>query len=324
MKVYELAKEKKLESKEMVAICAQLGFEIKPQNKLKAEQLEALQSYFQELEAPAKKAAVTPTPAPVKKVAKKTVKKPLEPVRKTIAYIVTECEPFTSLGDLGEKTVASVRETASKGDQAIIVLPKYKNLNMGTSSMEWVMDIPVYVGGTMHRASLHRLTGHGVTYLFVGNETFFERENIYGYDDDLARFSFFNRAVLEILPYLGVKINEIHVNDWHTSIFSLIQKVAYKDHPYYRETQTVLNINDLSYQGWYDASILPNILGIDGEYYHNGLTRMGDAVNILKSGIETADLIRLTEKSKLQMTLDDMVNSGISYVLNHNLKTKAI
>jgi len=331
MKVYEIAKEKQVESKEIVAICATLGFEVKPQNKLNPEQLEALTSYFgnettETVEVPKE----TNMPKPVKAATVKKVKEVKEtavvveetPVPKTVAYVVTECEPFTSLGDLGQKTIAAVRNTTANGDQAVIIMPKYSTLSMGASSMEWIMDIPVYVGSDMHRASIHRMTGHGVTYVFIGNEYFFEREEIYGYDDDLARFSFFNRAALNVLPYLGIKADEIQLSDWHTSIFSLIQKVQYKDHPHYADTKIVLNINDLMYQGWYGEDSLPNVLGIASEYYYNGLTRMGDSVNILKSGIETADLIRLTEKSQEQLALTEILESGISYILENKLNTK--
>jgi len=333
MKVYEIAKEQQVESKEIVAICAGLGFEVKPQNKLNPEQVAAILAHFgtTTVEEPV---AEKPKKAKTVKKAKTTETKPTEtaatetaavettaPVAKTVAYVVTECEPFTTLGDLGTKTIEAVRSTTANGDHAVIVMPKYSNLSMGTSSMEWVMDIPVYVGSEMHRASIHRLTGHGVTYVFVGNEFFFDREDIYGYDDDLARFSFFNRAALNVLPYLGIKADEIQLSDWHTSIFSLIQKVQYKDHPYYSNVKTILNINDLMFQGWYGADSLPNVLGIAPEYYHNGLTRMGDSVNILKSGIETADMIRLTEKSQEQMSLSEMVESGISYVVENKLQS---
>jgi hypothetical protein len=50
---------------------------------------------------------------------------------------------------------------------------------------------------------------------------------------------------------------------------------------------------------------------------------MGDAVNLLKSGIETADKIALSPLSKEQMTHEGMIQSGISFVLESNLSAKA-
>ena len=343
MKVYEIAKEKQMQSKQIVALCAELGFQVKAQNKLSAQQLEIIKEYFSSLETTLdtkttqdekkSSSSVSSADKPVTDISKvkkpkktapaKKVQSPVKASPKTIAYIVSECEPFTNLGDLGGKIVQSIQSITAKGNNAIIVLPRYKTLNVGEDCLEWVMDVPVKIGQKVQRSSLYRFAGHGVTYLFIGNDDYFDRDNIYGYEDDLERFSFFNRSVLEILPYLGISISEIHVNDWHTSMFPLLQKLAYKDCPYFSSIKTTLNIHDLSFQGWYGANILTEVLGLAPEWYTNGLMRMGDSVNILKSGIETADYIRLTEKSQTQMTLPEMVSCGISSVLEANLKIKS-
>ncbi|MCL1949099.1 MAG: glycogen/starch synthase [Turicibacter sp.] len=341
MKVYEIAKEYQLASKELVRICAEeLSFAVKAQNKLTDEQHQAVLVYL-------KKAGVAPAAGEtthevkaaksqnasemeggVKSKAKSSAKKAShkksenpEP-KNTIAYIVSECEPFTNLGDLGEKTLEAVRQTTANGENAIVVMPHYQQLHVAPETLEWVMDIPVYLGSIQHRASISRLQGHGITYLFVGNEYFFGREGIYGHEDDLERFAFFNRGALAALPYLAKGIKEVQLNDWHTSIFALLQKIAYGDHPYYKGIKTVLNINDLSYQGWYGPEILTNVLGIAHEFYTNGLTRMGDSVNILKSGIETADIIRLTRKSQGQVAEANIMESGISSIVNNKLTEK--
>ena len=161
-----------------------------------------------------------------------------------------------------------------------------------------------------------------MTYLFIGNDRYFTREEIYGYEDDAERFVFFNRAVLEALPYLGTKISEIYVNDWHTSMIPLILNVDYKYHSFYQKVKTTLNIHNLEYQGWYSVDILPNVLGISRQYYDNGLTRMGDSVNLLKSGIETATRIQLNEISTEQLKLPQMHESGIASVIEGKLNNK--
>ena len=43
---------------------------------------------------------------------------------------------------------------------------------------------------------------------------------------------------------------------------------------------TTLNIHNLEISRMYEASVLPNVLGISEEYYENGLTRMGDVLLI--------------------------------------------
>ena len=239
MRVYEFARNYGMTSKELVAICHEIGIEVKAQSKLDETQLATLSRHICRGKDTNETIETTP----------KVVKKSRE--AKTIAYVVTECEPFTSLGELGKTAAAFATQTIKDGRSLIIALPKYKEITevYGTT-MEWLMDLPIKVGSTEARASLFKLVQDSVTYLFIGNDRYFTREEIYGYEDDAERFAFFNRAVLEALPYLGTKISEIYVNDWHTSMIPLILNVDYKYHSFYQKVKyrryTILDI--LSYE----------------------------------------------------------------------------
>lgn len=310
MRVYEFARKYNMTSKEVVSVCQELGVEVKAQSKLSEEALGMLNGRLGQ-------GKDTEVQEVVKPVAVKRQK-----IKKPMLYVVTECEPFTNLGELGKSAAAFVAEQEG---QVIVALPKYLSVTAEFGNeMDWIMDLPVKFGVHEARASIFKLVKENVTYLFVGNDHYFHREDIYGCEDDAERFAFFNRAILDVLPLLGLQVGEIQVNEWHTSMLPLILHVDYNQHPYYSKVKTTLNIHNLEYQGWYDATILPNVLGISREYYENGLTRMGDAVNLLKSGIETAHKVVLTDISREQMNLDDMVNSGISAVLANKKVAQAV
>ena len=313
MRVYEFARNYDMSSKELVTICQELGIDVKAQSKLDETQLATLSRHICRGKDTSEALEET-TPKVVKK--KKAVKH--------IAYVVTECEPFTSLGALGEAAAAFVEESVNNGRRLTVALPKYNMITTAYGSeMEWLMDLPIKLGLEEVRASLFKLLKDSVTYLFIGNDHYFARDEIYGYEDDAKRFAFFNRAVLEALPHLGVKISDIYVNDWHTSMIPLILNVDYKYHSFYQKVKTTLTIHNLEYQGWYSADILPDVLGISRQYYDNGLTRMGDAVNLLKSGIETASRIKLNDLSEEQLKLPQMQESGIVSVIEGKLNYKA-
>ncbi len=241
-------------------------------------------------------------------------------IGRKMAYIVTECEPFTSLGELGKISAEFAKKRVSEGHSLVVALPKYQSITDAYGKeMDWLMDLPVRLGNKTVRVSLFKLVIDSVTYLFIGNDGYFHRDDIYGYDDDVERFAFFNRAVLEALPYLGDAVEEIHLNDWHTSMIPLMLEVDYKSRPFYQGVKTILTIHNLEYQGWCEAEILPSILGISRQYYENGLTRMGDAVNLLKSGIETAHQIRLQGMSQSQLTLPQIQQSGMATLIENKL-----
>ena len=313
MRVYEFARKYNMTSKEVVTVCQELGIEVKAQSKLNDESLEVLNGRLSQ----GKDTEVKE----IKEVVKPTVIK-RQKVKKPMLYVVTECEPFTNLGELGKVSKAFVE--AQEGD-VIVALPKYLNISETFGNeMDWLMDIPVKFGTHEARASIFKLVEGNVTYLFVGNDHYFHRNEIYGFADDVERFAFFNRAILDVLPLLGMQVGEIQVNEWHTSMLPLMLHVDYHQHPYFSKVKTTLNIHNLEYQGWYDASILTEVLGISREYYDNGLTRMGDSVNLLKSGIETAHKVVLTDISAGQMKLDGMVNSGITAVLENKVLNQAV
>lgn len=313
MRVYEFARNYDMSSKELVGICQELGIGVKAQSKLDEMQVATLSRHI---------CRGKDTVEGLEETNPKVMKK--QKAVKHVAYVVTECEPFASLGSLGQAAATFVEESINHERPLTVVLPKYKSVTEAYGhEMKWLTNLPIKLGLEETHASLFKLVKDSVTYLFIGNDHYFGRDDIYGYEDDEVRFAFFNRAVLEALPYLEVEISDIYVNDWHTSMIPLILDVDYKYHSFYQKVKTTLTIHNLEYQGWYSADILPNVLGISRQYYDNGLTRMGDAVNLLKSGIETASYIQLNELSKEQLKLPQMQDSGMVSVIESKLNYKA-
>jgi len=310
VRVYEFAREMNKKSKEVVAICQSLGIRVKAQSGLNVKQLENLKHYFNET---SKNLIGGSEPTAVKRD---------ELENKSVAYIVCECEPFTNFGKLGKRSAEIIKEIQKQGNNPVVILPKYSFIKK--KNLDHILDVSVQVGHNLHQGSVFQLTKAGVTYLFIDDDFYFSREKIYGYEDDVERFTFFNRAILNCLPLLQDPIYDVYLNDWQTSIFALLLKVEYSQQAYYRQIKTNLTIHDLTYQGWCEAKLLSEVLGISEEYYTNGLTRLGSAVNLLKSGIETADTISLTKSSESQMKSAELVETGLNAILERNLKFKTI
>jgi starch synthase len=74
-----------------------------------------------------------------------------------------------------------------------------------------------------------RLPGSDVPVYLVEHNQYFDREGVYGppggsFGDNLERFAFFCRSVVESLGGLNWTPDVIHLNDWHTSLLALYQK----------------------------------------------------------------------------------------------------
>ncbi|MGV2787949.1 starch synthase, partial [Clostridium perfringens] len=127
-----------------------------------------------------------------------------------------------------------------------VVLPKYRGIpDDYLERMAHVGETRVRVGWREQYCGIESLVEDGVTIYFVDNEYYFGRDGIYGYMDDGERFSFFNRAVLEILPVIGFQPDVLHCHDWHTAMIPLLLEDVYRHDPYYAGIRTVFTIHNL-------------------------------------------------------------------------------
>jgi len=179
------------------------------------------------------------------------------------------------------------------GHDARLALPKYKEINAAKFGLAKSLDsLPVPAGPDHELVSVFESVVDGVPAYLVGNDKYFGREEVYGYDDDGERFVFFCRAALEMLQKLDWQPDVIHCNDWHTGIVPNWLKTIYKNDPFLAHTATAFTIHNLAYQGVFGPQLLRFAdLAHYGLIYHptdEGLSRV---VILMARGILFADVI---------------------------------
>ena len=140
----------------------------------------------------------------------------------------------------------------------------------------------------------------GVTYYFVDNQDYFNREGFYGYDDDAERFSFFCRAVLNMLPAIDFWPDIIHTNDWHAGLVNVFLKLEHMGDERYQNIRTIYTIHNLKYQGVFPKDVMSDVLGLDWKYFNNGDLEFYDAVNFMKGGIIYSDFVSTVSRTYAQ------------------------
>jgi len=130
---------------------------------------------------------------------------------------------------------------------------------------------------------------------FIENDAYFKREQLYGtkagdFPDNLERFSFFSKAVLELLKKENFKPDVIHCNDWQTALIPVYLKAIYKDDPFYSGIKTVFTIHNMAYQGVFAKDEYPK-LGLGWEYFNIEGFEFYDKVNFMKAGLIFSDFI---------------------------------
>lgn len=211
-----------------------------------------------------------------------------------ILFVSSEVAPFAKTGGLADVAGSLPKALAALGHEVRIVMPRYRQVK----DVEYLTDLPVEMDGSLETAIIRRgnLPGKvSIPVYFIDNYKFFWRDELYSYADDAARFNFFCKAVLSMLPWLNFRPDIIHSNDWQTGPIPLFLKVKHEDNPFYRDTATVYTIHNLQYQGIFPRQTL-RIMALGEEFFTPERLEFYGQISFMKAGILYADLINTVSK----------------------------
>ena len=218
-----------------------------------------------------------------------------------VLYVASEAVPFAKTGGLADVAGSLPQALQQEGIDVRVILPKFGKIDASyRNAMKHVYDGEIPVAWRMKYVGLDQYEWNGITYYFVDNQEYFDREGFYGYDDDAERFSFFCRAVLNLLPAMDFWPDVIHTNDWHTGLVNVFLKLEHGGDRRYRDIRTLYTIHNLKYQGVFPKEIMNDVLGLDWKYFNNGDLEFYDAVNFMKGGIVYADYISTVSRTYAQ------------------------
>lgn len=211
-----------------------------------------------------------------------------------LLFTATECAPFFKSGGLGDVLGALPKELAKKDHEVRVVLPYFVQ-QMGEEykeQLEDATDFTVKLGDWRDTyCGIKQLKQDGVTYYFIDNLEYFDREDLYGYDDDAERFAFFQLAVIEMLEVVDYIPEILHVNDWQTAAIPVLLKDKYHWKDKLKDIQTVLTIHNLMFQGVFGQEVLGDLFGIGYDAFHEHGLKYYENVSFLKGGIYYSDLV---------------------------------
>ncbi len=215
-----------------------------------------------------------------------------------VLYVAAEAVPFAKTGGLADVAGSLPKALKEDGVDVRVIMPKFGKIpEEYRDKMEHVYDGELNVAWRSKYVGLDKYELDGVTYYFVDNEEYFNREGFYGYDDDAERFSFFCRAVLNLLPAMDFWPDVINTNDWHAGLVNVFLKLEHMGDERYEKIKTVYTIHNLKYQGVFPKDVMSDVLGLDWKYFNNGDLEFYDAVNFMKGGIIYADHVTTVSKT---------------------------
>jgi len=215
-----------------------------------------------------------------------------------IVHAASEMFPYLKTGGLADVVAALSGALADNGHEVVVLMPGYRSVleKVVPAGAARTQQLKIELGDTFLAADIYTLALRPrLTLHLVCREEFFDRKQPYwtgerDYDDNDARFTFFQKAAVEVLRLTDFKADIVHCHDWQTGLLPVFLRDAERRHGVTLALKTVFTIHNIAYQGVFPkksfalTNLPEEILTIDGiEYY--------DQMSMLKGGVMFADLV---------------------------------
>jgi len=241
-----------------------------------------------------------------------------------IAFVASECVPFSKTGGLADVVGALPRALANLGHQVSVYLPRYRQTKL-PQAQTVVQSITVPFDDRYRFCSL--VSGgeqHGVKFYFIDYPPYFDRDALYGtpagdYPDNAERFALFSRAVLEASKVLGVP-NVFHCHDWQSALVPVLLRTVYAEDPAFRDVGCTITIHNIGYQGLFPSEILP-LLMLPWDLFTMSKMEFFGQVNFLKGALVYSDFVTTVSKKYSQEIQTSEYGFGLEGVLRARAAT---
>ncbi len=205
-----------------------------------------------------------------------------------------EIIPFAKTGGLADVAGSLPLALKRLGCDVTLFMPLYREVvDRGFGTEPTGVQVKIPIGRRTVSADLFKGTTDGVPVYFLKRDEYYDRSYLYGtpdgdYFDNLERFVFFSRGVVEAVVSLGLEPDVIHCNDWQTGLIpAYIMSIYRSSLP---ATATLFTIHNIAYQGIFPADFL-DLTGLPGEMYTMEGLEFWGKINLLKAGIVYSDII---------------------------------
>ncbi|MFV0551192.1 MAG: glycogen synthase GlgA [Anaerorhabdus sp.] len=237
---------------------------------------------------------------------------------KSILFAAAEGLPFIKSGGLAD-VIGSLPKILKQREYDVrVVLPLYKKIaDKYFDQLEYLGTLQIKSGWIDQPASYFQTEVDGVVYYFVQHQAYFERDGLYGFPDDGERFSFYQKAILEMCKMIDFYPDILHAHDWHTGMLAALTKIHYSSDWHFDKVKHVYTIHNLAFQGNFPKDILGSCLGLSFKYYEDGSMRYDGDISFMKTGIVYSDKVTTVSPSYAKEILTPEYGEHLDEILRY-------
>ncbi len=226
-----------------------------------------------------------------------------------ILMCASESTPLAKTGGLADVVHALSAELVKKGHEVSIVIPYYDKIrNNDNIRVTPLAKYSVQLSWRNQECEVYKTEIDGITYYLLGNVRYFNRDNLYGYDDDNERFAFFTLGIRKIIQEQNLCFDIIHIHDWQVGMLPVLIKEQNRYEDVFKNTRFVLTIHNPAFKGMFNRYFINDYYGLSDELYDNGAIRYNNECSTLKAAIMYCDKITTVSPTHAEELLSD--NSG--------------
>ena len=236
---------------------------------------------------------------------------------KKILFVASECVPFIKTGGLADVCGALPKEFDKKYWDVRVVIPNYSCIpEHFRNQFEYVTHLYLSSGSyVLYRyVGVLKYTFDNVTYYFIDNQEFYSGFTPYTSDTkfEIEKFTFFDKAVLSMLPLIDFKPDIIHCHDWQTGLLPVYLKNEFAANPFFWGIKSIITIHNLKFQGIWDKEWVQGVSGLTDDLFTPDKLEFNKDANMLKGGLVYADYITTVSNSYANEIQTDYSGEGLN------------
>lgn len=205
-----------------------------------------------------------------------------------VIHVTAECYPMAKAGGLGDVLGALPKYQTKLGHIVKVVMPMYRTKFLYESEWDLVHEGGQALGNHWFKYSVikEKTNKLGFDLYLVDINGLLDREQIYGYDDDLERFLSFQIAVCDWISRWQHRPDIIHCHDHHTGLIPFMCRHSFTFRYQLGTIPTIFTIHNGEYQGqfgWDKSNYIPAY-----DNWNSGLLDWNGDVNPMASAIRCA------------------------------------
>ncbi|MGE3075933.1 MAG: glycogen synthase [Dehalococcoidia bacterium] len=167
-----------------------------------------------------------------------------------VLFVTAEIDPFSKVGGLADVASALPLRLRELDHDVRVVAPAHRTSKPAHAAAATHYSLTVPIGGSDEPVDVGVAEGPGgLPVHLAANQRYFDRASVYGEADDLIRYQFFCRTVLEMLKTSDWVPDILHLNDWHAAPLAFGLRNLSWGNPKLRGVASVFTIHNLRYRG---------------------------------------------------------------------------